>query len=309
MQVSNPPKLRTVKEYTIEIAGITMRATALDESFDLIVSPYHEHFISSCNTPEINILFKYEPWPEMDGYGELIYDTNGVWRMFEREDKRIITFNSPIFGPEPYRLAIFNEELNEGTVYVKPEERYLSSLAESSKPAFFPYEFPLDELLIISKLVTGYGLDIHGCCVDLNGRGLLFAGYSGAGKSTTANLWKERPVGILSDERIIITCDDGNPRAHGTPWPSTAEAILNTSVPLAGIFLLKHSPENELRQLPKIEALSRLFANCFQAIYFKDAVAKTMAIMDEVVSKVPVYEFGFKPDQSAIDHLIKEIGG
>ena len=80
-------------------------------------------------------------------------------------------------------------------------------------PGFFewsqpvdPLSTPLDELLYGALLARGRGAEIHGCgLIDAHGNGLLFAGRSGAGKTTMARLWQDVPgTTILSDDRIIL---------------------------------------------------------------------------------------------------------
>ena len=69
-----------------------------------------------------------------------------------------------------------------------------------------PLEYPLDELLLQGLLARGRGAEIHACGIaDGSGRGLLFVGQSGAGKTTMARLWEgERGITVLSDDRIIL---------------------------------------------------------------------------------------------------------
>ena len=59
---------------------------------------------------------------------------------------------------------------------------------------------------MIHRLACGQGLEVHAVgIVDEIGRGHLFLGHSGAGKSTTARLWLEQPeIRILSDDRIVL---------------------------------------------------------------------------------------------------------
>jgi hypothetical protein len=74
-----------------------------------------------------------------------------------------------------------------------------------------PLEYPLDELLIMHRLTQEKAIELHSCgIVRPDGTGNLFVGHSGAGKSTTTQLWMAREdVEVLSDDRIIVRRDEG----------------------------------------------------------------------------------------------------
>ena len=58
----------------------------------------------------------------------------------------------------------------------------------------YPLHYPLDELLMVHLLARGRGVEIHGSgIVDADGYGTLFAGQSGAGKTTMSRLWLSEP--------------------------------------------------------------------------------------------------------------------
>ena len=113
---------------------------------------------------------------------------------------------------------------------------------DESKP-IYPLEYPLDELLMIHRLACGEGVEMHAVgIVDEAGLGHLFLGHSGAGKSTTARLWKsESNAQILSDDRIILRVRDGRIWMYGTPWHGDAGIASPESAPLSRLYLLEHS--------------------------------------------------------------------
>src|SRR5262249_20236905 len=120
------------------------------------------------------------------------------WRLFRRGDGSIFTFVSPAFGPAPYKTALAT---GDGAVI----EVALNPRSFAPGRTVDPLEYPLDELLVIHYLARERGLEVHACGVrDADGRGYLFAGQSGAGKSTIARLWLGEPAAtILSDDRVI----------------------------------------------------------------------------------------------------------
>ncbi len=49
------------------------------------------------------------------------------------------------------------------------------------------------ELLLHTRILLTNGLVFHAACMDDNGRGIVFVGHSGAGKSTQVDFWKQVP--------------------------------------------------------------------------------------------------------------------
>ena len=68
-----------------------------------------------------------------------------------------------------------------------------------------PLMYPLDQLLLMYYLSKRKGLLVHAAGMVLGGRVYLFAGVSGAGKSTISELLVRARIGkVLSDERMIV---------------------------------------------------------------------------------------------------------
>ncbi len=293
------------KEYAIEIAGISMLAKASGNHFELEIPATHEDFVVMTDNPDIELTVHYEEPPELGNRNKLIFDSGATWKLYESDDRYTVIVDNPISGPGIYRLARFNKDFSKGELFVRPYELIERHKSPNGKPMFYPFENPLDEMLIVNKVANGSGIEIHGCAVAYKQKGFLFTGVSGAGKSTLASLWKTRPVEILSDERLIVKRDGaGGFWVHGTPWPSDAGAISTTGVPLDSLYFLAQSPENYVRQLTVAEVMTRLLVTCFPTFYFKDGMQNTVALLESIGRMVPAYEFGFLPDESATGFIL-----
>ena len=134
----------------------------------------------------------------------LLFHSGGLWSLYAEPSGYRFSFLSPLLGMTPYKEAWFDAEFSRGRVLLS--RRYF----DTQRPVY-PLEYPLDELLMIHRLSRGEGVEVHAVGIsDEQGRGHLFLGHSGAGKSTTARLWLDRPgVRILSDDRIILRARDG----------------------------------------------------------------------------------------------------
>jgi hypothetical protein len=140
----------------------------------------------------------------------------------------------------------------------------------------------------------------------IDGLGYLFVGVSTAGKSTLARLWEGEECHVLSDDRLIVRPGHGGYEVHGTPWHGDAGAALGASAPLAGVYLLdKTAGRNVLRELSPADAVTRLLVCCFPTFYFRVGMENTLDVLTSIARNLPMYEFGFLPDVSAIDYFME----
>jgi len=167
---------------------------------------------------------------------------------------------------------------------------------------------------MVNLLSLGRGLAIHACGVIDQGKGLVFAGTSGAGKSTLANLWEDKKktsskggITILSDDRLILRKVKNRFWVYGTPWHGDAHISSPEKALLNKIFFLKQTPENYVRKLKKMDAVSRLLVTTFPTFYSSEGMGYTLAFCGDLINEISCYELGFVPDQRVIDLIENEI--
>ena len=222
------------------------------------------------------------------------FDSGAVWRLYQDPEGFRIECRSETFGDEPYKTAIFDDSFTRGTVYVMPAVEHLN-----------PLDYPLDEVLIANLLARGRGVELHSCgVIDREGRGHLFVGVSGAGKSTTARLWGDRAAGIVSDDRVIVRERDGAMWMYGTPWHGEAELSMPEGVPLTGVYLLVQAETNALRALDPAEAVARLFRCTFPLFHDAAALEFTLSFLERLTAAVPVRELRFTRDPGVVDLVL-----
>ena len=163
---------------------------------------------------------------------------------------------------------------------------------------------------ICFALLTHGRLVLHSSSILVNGKVILFAAPSGTGKSTQAALWeKYRCAEVLNGDKNCVSFDEnsGTALAHGLPFCGTSGICRQYSLPLGAIVLLKQAPENKIRRLRGITALSALSANCMG----HKSVPETMLLMSDVLQKVlrdvPVFELSCTPDERAVELLEKTL--
>jgi hypothetical protein len=226
--------------------------------------------------------------------GALLFDSGAVWRLYREENGYRIDCTSEIFGNDPYKTAFFNEDFTRGTIHLTPAVEHLN-----------PLDYPLDEVLIANLLGRGRGVELHSCgIIDDVGRGHLFVGVSGAGKTTTAGLWEGRTRGIVSDDRVVVREQDGALWMFGTPWHGEAELSMPGGAPLSGVYLLAQAETNALRTLDAAEAVARLFRCTFPLFYDAAALDFTLSFLERIVAGVPVRELRFTRDRGIVDLVL-----
>ena len=277
----------------IRIAGITIGVQYADESLRRSLPPAVRRFTVDAGAPDVAITVSASSSP-LPSTGRLLFDSGSVWRAYDDNGGYRIDCTSIAFGPQPYKTALFDRDFREGRIVVR-RDAYTDSM--------HPLDYPLDEVIVAHLLGRGRGVELHGCgIIDRDGRGQLFVGQSGAGKTTTARVWlADGAYEIVSDDRVIVRFVEGEWRMFGTPWHGEAELSAPVSAPLAAIHLLVQATRTELMALPPAQAAASLFACTFPPFYDAPALAFTLDCLDRIVRDLPVRALRFVPDSSIID--------
>jgi hypothetical protein len=243
------------------------------------------------------------PIPDVD-WGERVFSSGGLWSLYRCGDRYAMPFASPRTGPRPYRLALFDRHFRVGDLYVPPSDVGMRLDTEELGPGTAvadPLLSPLDELIVVNRLSQDGGLYLHACGLSVGGRAIAFCGVSGAGKSTMARLWKDEPVTLLSDDRLIVRSTERDYVCWGTPWHGDALEALPLSAPLRKLYFIEHASTNFVRPLSAHEAALRLLVRCFPTYYDAGGMEHTLDIVFALASSVPCAVLGFVPDERVVD--------
>jgi len=227
-----------------------------------------------------------------------LFNSGGLWSVFEEAGGYRFYFSTPHLGAAPYKAAWFDRGFTRGELVL------FRPYFDAELPVY-PLEYPLDELLMIHRLACGEGVEVHAVgIVDEEGRGHLFLGHSGAGKSTTARLWKAQSnAEILSDDRIILRLREGRVWMYGTPWHGDAGIASPECAPLSRLYLLEHSRKTELSPVSRGRAAAELLARSFVPHYSPRGLRFTLEFLDRVALETPCFVFRFLPDKSAVEAI------
>jgi hypothetical protein len=281
----------------LDIAGITI-ALGSDRDLPIEAEGAARKFVCDGRRPDVQIRAVWGEPAEPDP-ADLLFDPGkGLWRLYRIGRRRQFVFTSRLLGPLPYQSASFNESFTEGEIEIRRD-------IFGRRLPLYPLQYPLDELLMVHLLSQGRGVEVHGSgVVSPEGIGTLFAGQSGAGKTTMAKLWLSEPgVTILSDERVVLRQEGDDVWMYGTPWHGDGRIANQGRARLGRIFFLRPAAQNQIAPLSLTTTIARLFSCGFAPFHDAGGLDYTLQFLERVAERCACNDLGFRPDRSAVDFV------
>ena len=291
--------------YKYTVAGHTF-CISLPQGYDKeeYLSPYSPFEDSSSNASPI-ISLRVEIVPSLrDAVSgkvkDIFNDEAPYFWLFERGEMA-----SP-FGKElaPYFYAfsysrkrpdcvlLATSDYSEAVVYVP--EAYATKLVE----------FALSNAMMLLYTFRTSGTDtlmIHASVISYMGRGYVFLGKSGTGKSTHSSLWLKHIEGteLLNDDNPVIRIVDGEVRVFGSPWSGKTPCYKNKNLPLGGVIRLSQAPYNKIQKLMPLMAYTALMPSCSCMRWDPLATEALHKSVEKVISRVNCWHLQCLPDEEA----------
>jgi hypothetical protein len=286
----------------ITIANLNFLIKCMDAP--LLIEPRpatYEPFITDTNiyvkgSPAITIALKIKDLPPAGRLTE-IFRCGDSWAMCKKGDEYYLVLNPSLPGG-PECIARFDHGLEKVTIYcggINIVE------VEGKKMVRNPFSYPLDQLLLMYALSQREGVMLHASGVGVNGRGYIFPGKSGAGKSTISRIFISGNHDVLSDDRVVVRKTRDAFRVFGTPWAGDAGIAQNKDLPLHGIFFILHGNENKIEKITTKEAFERLMPVTSIPWYDEKVMPDLLSFCEDLVLHVPAYVLHFTPDSRAAD--------
>jgi hypothetical protein len=180
----------------------------------------------------------------------------------------------------------------------------LDPVARSGRIRQSANPYSIDAVLRITHtlvLAKSGGFLLHSASAIRNGKAFLFAGVSGAGKTTISRL-APADATLLTDEISYVRKMDDSENgdaytAFGTPFTGElAKLGENTSAPVAALYLLAQGPENRIDPVTTSDAGRELLANMLFFAEDPEMVHSAFQAACDFVSRIPVYRLTFVPD-------------
>ena len=168
------------------------------------------------------------------------------------------------------------------------------------------YALPLAALC--SRFSYFDALLTHSSFIDSQGKGIIFTGDSGVGKTTQAELWNRyKGAEIVNGDKTFIREVNGKFLAYGLPWKGSSEYCLNKSAELAGVVVLRQAKENRIRRIEKAAEL--FMPHVFFPHWDKLRMNDALNTFDRLLKNVPVWLLECRPDEEAVEITYDAIFG
>ena len=146
----------------------------------------------------------------------------------------------------------------------------------------------------------------HAAVVSYKGKGYVFLGKSGTGKSTHARLWLKYNEGseLLNDDNPVVRIEkDENgkslARVYGSPWSGKTPCYKNEVYPLGGFVLLSQAPHNKIERLSGVRAYAALVP-CISGKRWESVIADGLHKTENALAmNAPVWYLECLPDEEA----------
>ena len=145
-------------------------------------------------------------------------------------------------------------------------------------------------------------LEMHSSVVTKDGRGYLFLGKSGTGKSTHSQLWLNNLPGteLLNDDNPILRLlPDGSVRVYGSPWSGKTPCYKSKDAPVGAIVHLKQAPYNKIERMPVLQAYATLMESASSFRPFSPLADGWHHTMEGICTSTPFYFLECLPDRDA----------
>lgn len=151
--------------------------------------------------------------------------------------------------------------------------------------------------------VQNEGLLLHCAAVVRNGKGFVFPGVSGSGKSTVAGICRDAGCLVLSDEMAMIRQVGTKWLVFGTPFHGDLGTAANDHAQIAGLFFLKKSKLDRLDALDGHSALMQLTRS---VVFFGETTELLPGAFETFCSaaaSIPCYRMRFRRDNAFLSMI------
>ncbi|HTS34795.1 MAG TPA: hypothetical protein VMH04_03925 [Candidatus Solibacter sp.] len=249
----------------IDIGGMPVRVNTVDPGFVAILQQRYSGFVGESDQPEIEF--------DVELTSPSFADPNAPVEVTQRH------------GRWSLRRGDFLAEW-------EPASR-TGKIRQTANP------YSIDAVLrIVHSLVLARrgGFLLHSASAVRNGKAFLFAGVSGAGKTTISRLAPPDAT-LLTDEISYVRKESSGYIAHGTPFTGELARLgENISAPVAALYLLAQGPYNRIDLIAPADAARGLLANVLFFAEDEELVQSIFHSAFDFVSRVPVSRLTFVPD-------------
>ncbi len=192
-------------------------------------------------------------------------------------------------------VFVLNADYTEGHYFAYPRMPLRVTSLQVNTSLMIQYTFataPLDTLLL------------HASVTRYNGKGNLFFGVSGTGKSTHSRLWHEYvpESDLMNDDNPVIRfTPSGECIVYGSPWSGKTLCYRNVKAPVNALVRLEQAPANEISRLKPLQAYASVIAAVSTIRWKHEIMDMLVPTVEKVAMNVPCYQLRCRPDREAVE--------
>ncbi len=184
---------------------------------------------------------------------------------------------------------VCSEDWREVSLYLRPQEARFAM--DNAAMLVFAFATADKRTLLFHSSVTVRG-----------GKGYMFLGHSGTGKSTHSQQWRAafEDATLLNDDNPAVRIDGaGQVTVYGTPWSGKTPCYKNESVPVAALVQLAQAPHNEITKLRMTQAYPYILSSVSGLKIRPEMMDRLYETIVQLLETTPVYRLECLPNPDA----------
>ena len=181
------------------------------------------------------------------------------------------------------------DEWQEVTLYLLPEA----------------LEFAVDNMTMLTYAFRTLSLKtllFHASVTMRGGKGYMFLGHSGTGKSTHSQQWLHAftDAELLNDDNPVVRLlSDETVQVYGSPWSGKTPCYKNKDVPVGALVQLVQAPHNTIQRLKMTQAYPYILASVCGLKLQPDIMDRLYESIAQLLELCPVYKLECLPNLEA----------
>ena len=144
-------------------------------------------------------------------------------------------------------------------------------------------------------------LEMHASVTVKDGKGFLFLGQSGTGKSTHSSLWLKNIPGthLLNDDNPVVRVVDGKARVYGSPWSGKTPCYRNEDYPIGAFVRINRAPYNAIHRQNVTESFASISSSSSGLRAIRSIGDGLFTTISSLIQSIPCYVLDCLPDDDA----------
>lgn len=191
-----------------------------------------------------------------------------------------------VHGRERFeRVAWFDDCFRQGEIVISPR-----ALSSRTHAVDHPLQHPLDDLIVMHRVIHGGGLVLRGSALVRNGSALVFLGAARPPADPLLPRGSAKYESeMLAHDQVVLQREGSGMRAYGTPWRVEAPVPAPLSAHLEALYVMSSSRNGiSARRLDPEGALSELLSHAYAPVHDAASAERQLEAARRVADRVPL---------------------